>query len=346
MAWNACNSQQSNKKEQMITIKDVATYAGVSVTTTSYVLNGKGTISDATRKRVLNAAEDLNYHPNAFARNLKKQKTLTIGVFISRFGGSFYEDILEGIHSAILKTDYELIVCPETHTIHKILTQRQVDGAIIFDSKINSATILKLASNTFPIVCLDRNLIADCLLSLLVDNQQGAMDVADHLFQQGARKIAYLSGAIDSQDNTERMRAFINQAAKHNLKVTCYQGNFTEVSGYAVADDLMKLNELPEAIFCANDQMAIGLINALAKNGKKVPDDILVVGFDDIPISRFMKPTLTTVSTSRNAWGAEAATQLIGFLANGTPFRSSRMPIQLIQRESSSRNHKIFKGEK
>lgn len=329
----------------MITIKDVAKHAGVSVTTTSYALNGKGTISEATRKRVQDSAEDLNYHPNAFARNLKKQKTLTIGVFISRFGGSFYEDILEGIHSVILKTDYELIVCPETHTVHKILTQRQVDGAIIFDSKINSATILRLASDSFPIVCLDRNLIADYLLSLLVDNQQGARDVFDHLFEQGARKIAFLSGAIDSQDNTERMRAFINQAAKHDLAVTCYQGNFTEMSGFEVAEDLVKRNELPEAIFCANDQMAIGFINALGMHDIKVPDDILVAGFDDIPIARLMQPSLTTVSTSRNEWGAEAATQLIGFLAQGAPFRSSRIPIQLIQRESSSRNHKISKGE-
>ena len=329
----------------MITIKDVAKHAGVSVTTTSYALNGKGTISLATRKRVLDSAEELNYHPNAFARNLKKQKTLTIGVFIARFGGSFYEDILEGIHSAILKTDYELLVCPETHTIHKILTQRQVDGAIIFDSKINSATILKLVSETFPIVCLDRSLIADCLLSLLVDNQQGAMDAFDHLYQEGARKIAFISGAVDSQDNTERMRAFINQATRHDLAVTCYQGNFTEDSGYAIAEDLLMSNDLPEAIFCANDQMAIGFINALQAHGKKVPDDILVVGFDDIPFSRYMQPSLTTVSTSRLAWGAEAATQLIGFLAHGTPFRSSRIPIQLIQRESSTRNHKIPKGE-
>ena len=330
----------------MITIKDVAKHAGVSVTTTSYALNRTGTISEATRKRVLDSAEDLNYHPNAFARNLKKQKTLTIGVFISRFGGFFYEDILEGIHSAILKTDYELIVCPETHTIHKILTQRQVDGAIIFDSKINSAMILRLASDTFPIVCLDRNLIADNLLSLLVDNQQGARDVFDHLFQQGARKIAFLSGAIDSQDNTERMQAFTNHAGKHGLVVTCFQGNFTEMSGYAVAEDLIKRNELPDAIFCANDQMAIGLINALGKHGKKVPDDTLVVGFDDIPLSRYMQPSLTTVSTSRNAWGAEAATQLIEYLVHGKPFCSSRIPVQLIQRESSSRNHKISKGDK
>lgn len=329
----------------MITIKDVAKHAGVSVTTTSYALNNMGTISEATRKRVRDSAEELNYHPNAFARNLKKQKTLTIGVFISRFGGSFYEDILQGIHNAILKTDYELLVCPETHAIHKILTQRQVDGAIVFDSRIDSATILRLASDTFPIVCLDRNLIADCLLSLLVDNQQGAMDAFDHLYGQGARKIAYLSGAVDSQDNTERMRAFLNRAGTQDLPVACHQGNFTEESGYAVAELLITTCDLPEAIFCANDQMAIGFINALQTHGVKVPDDILVVGFDNIPLSRFMTPSLTTVSVSRSEWGNDAASQLIGFLESGTPFHSYRIPTQLIQRSSSSRNHKNPKGE-
>ena len=122
----------------MITIKDVAKHARVSVTSASYALNGTGTISAATRKRVLDAAAELNYHPNAFARHLKNRKTRTLGVFITRFGGSFYEDILEGIHDTVLKTDYELLVCPESRDIRKMLTHRQVDGAIIFDTKIKS----------------------------------------------------------------------------------------------------------------------------------------------------------------------------------------------------------------
>ena len=100
----------------MTTIKDVARLARVSIASASYALNDTGTISEATRKRVLEAAEQLNYHPNAFARNLKKPKTRTIGVFITRFGGSFYEEILEGIHEEVLKTDYELIVCPDSRT--------------------------------------------------------------------------------------------------------------------------------------------------------------------------------------------------------------------------------------
>ena len=210
----------------MTTIKDVAKRAKASITAVSYALNGTGTISAATRKRVLEAAEELNYHPNAFARNLKKQRTRTIGVFITRFGGSFYEEILEGIHEAVLKTDYELLVCPESRNVRKILTQRQVDGAIIFDTKIRSDVLLKLASNRFPIVVLDRYLEAEYLLPLLLDNEQGVQEAFQHLYAQGARKIFYISGA-DSFDNTERTAAFIAQAERHSVVVKTFDGNFT-----------------------------------------------------------------------------------------------------------------------
>ncbi len=160
----------------MTTIKDVAELAKVSITSASYALNGIGTISAATRQRVLAAAEELNYHPNAFARHLKKPKTRTIGVFISRFGGAFYEDILEGIHETVLNTDYELIVCPESRPAHKILSLRQVDGAIVFDSKIKSDLLLKLVSKSFPIVVLDRYFSADFMLPLLIDNARGVIE--------------------------------------------------------------------------------------------------------------------------------------------------------------------------
>ena len=134
----------------MTTIRDVAKRAGVSVTTASYALNDTGTIGEATRKRVRKAAEELNYHPNAFARNLKKRKTHTVGVFITRFGGSFYEEILEGIHSVILNTDYELLVCPESRSARRMLLHRQVDGAIVFDFAISDEAVLGAGFQPFP----------------------------------------------------------------------------------------------------------------------------------------------------------------------------------------------------
>lgn len=322
----------------MTTIKDVAKLARVSITSASYALNGTGTISDDTRKRVLEAAEELNYHPNAFARNLKKRKTHTIGVFITRFGGSFYEEILEGIHDAVLQTDYELIVCPESRTMPKLLTQRQVDGAIIFDSKTKSDILLKLASKKFPIIVLDRYLEKDYLFPLLLDNQQGTKEAFYHLYGQGARRFCFVAGAADSLDNHERMRAFLHEADKNHVAVQRHNGNFTEQSGYDIAHTLIESGDLPEAVFCANDQMAIGFIKAMKECQLKAPDDIAVVGFDDIQIARYMQPSLSTIGASRFEWGTAAATQLIDFLESDHAFpRPYRISTKLIQRQSSTR---------
>ena len=330
----------------MTTIRDVAKRAGISITTVSYALNGTGTISAETRKRVLQAAEDLNYHPNAFARNLKTRKTHTIGVFITRFGGSFYEEILEGIHDAVLKTDYELIVCPESRTKRRILTNRQVDGAIVFDSKVRSDVLVRLASQQFPIVVLDRNLEADCLFPLLIDNQRGAREAFDHLYDQGARRIFFVAGALDSFDNMERMTTFLDEAAKHNATIPCYQGDFTEASGYDVARTIIRANDLPDAVFCANDQMAIGFIRAMKESHLKVPGDVALVGFDDIPVAKYMQPALSTIGASRFSWGSLAASGLIDFLENGSQPQSSRIPVKLIQRESSIINgHTVTPAE-
>ena len=321
----------------MTTIKDVAKQAGVSIASASYALNGTGTISTETRERVLAAAEELNYHPNAFARNLKNPKTRTIGVFISRFGGSFYEEILEGIHDAVLRTNYELIVCPESRSARRILTHRQVDGAIVFDSKIKSEIILRLASRRYPIVILDRFLKADYLLPLLIDNEQGVKEAFDHLYGQGARQIFYISGAPDSFDNAERRNAFLSEGKRNGLTIEVFDGNFTEESGYEIAGGIIRAGNLPEAVFCANDQMAIGFIKAMKENNLKAPDDIAVIGFDDIQIAKYMQPSLSTVGTSRFAWGSLAATQLIDFLENETPFQQFRIRTKLIQRESSTK---------
>lgn len=319
----------------MTTIKDVAKFAKVSITSASYGLNGTGTISDATRKRVLDAAEKLNYHPNAFARNLKKPKTRTIGVFIARFGGSFYEDILEGIHDAVLNSDYELVVCPESRMIPKNLRYRQVDGAIIFESKIKNDSLIKLASKKFPIIVLDRSLEAEYCFPLLVDNQQGTREVFYHLLDHGYKRIFFVSGPPDSFDNSERMKTFITEADKNNLPIRCFAGNFTQDSGYGVANGIIASKDLPDAVFCANDQMAIGFLKAMKENKLTAPDDIAIVGFDDIHFAKLIQPALSTVAVSRFTWGSVAATQLIDFLENEKPFQSQRIPARLIKRESS-----------
>mgnify|MGYP001131490272 CR=1 FL=1 len=325
----------------MVTIKDVAKRANVSITSASYALNETGSLSDETRQRILEAAEALSYYPNPFARKLKTGKTYTIGVFITRFGGVFYEDILEGIHAAVIDTDYELIVCPESKTTQRFLIHREVDAAIIFDSKIKNKTIVNLVSEEFPIVVLDRYIPNKHLCSLLIDNQHGAKDVFYHFYNQNLRKIAFITGALDSIDNTERMHTFLKEADKNHLEIPVYHGNFTEISGYEAAKTMIETKDLPEAVMCANDQMAIGLLNAMKEYHLRAPEDIAVVGFDDIPLSRYMQPTLSTVGASRFEWGSSAANQLINYIENGRPFQPYRVPTEFIPRESSIKTNHI-----
>ncbi|MBN1954571.1 MAG: LacI family DNA-binding transcriptional regulator [Anaerolineae bacterium] len=319
----------------MITIKDVAQRAGVSITTVSYVLNGKGSISEATRQAVLAAAEELNYHPNAHARHLKRRRTRTIGVFVGALGGLFYEEILDGIHTTILQTDYELIICPETRAPSRILTNRQVDAAIIFDVKIPSDLLASLAWKRFPIVTLDRGLEAACVFPVLIDNARGTRAVFHHLYDQGATSLVFVAGSPDSFDNAERRETFLREAERHGLAVRCCQGYFTEASGYEVAQEIIASRDLPEAVFCANDQMAIGFLHAMGEHGLRAPQDIALVGFDDIPVARYLQPPLTTVRVSRPDWGARAVTRLIDFLEHEAPFPAERIPVRFIARQSS-----------
>lgn len=321
----------------MITIKDVARRAGVSITTVSYVLNGKGNISAATRQAVLAAAEELNYHPNAHARHLKRRRTRTVGVFVAAMGGLFYEEILEGIHAVILQTDYEMIVCPEARAPSRILANRQVDAAIIFDVRIPDQLLVNLAWRRFPIVTMDRNLEAAFVFPVLIDNLGGTREVFSHLYDQGARSMAFVAGSPDAFDNAERREAFLREAQDHGLGVRCYQGHFTEASGYQAAQEIIAARELPEAVFCANDQMAIGFLQAMREHGLRAPQDIALVGFDDIPVARYLQPPLTTVRVSRTDWGAQAVTRLIDFLEREAPFPAERIPARLVVRESSLR---------
>lgn len=320
----------------MTTIRDVAKRAGVSVTTASYALNDTGSIGEATRKRVLQAAEELNFHPNAFARHLKRRKTQTIGVFISSFGGSFFEEVLEGIHSVILDSDYELLVCPQSRSTRRILLHRQVDGAIVFDPVIPSEAVMKLASRRFPIVVMDRDVQNEFILPLLLDNPQGVREAFAHLYGQGLRKLIFIAGAVESFDNGERMATFLSEAQQHDLQIPVYQGKFTEISGYEIAKTIIQSNDLPQAVFCSNDQMAIGFLRAMKECGLNAPHDIAVVGFDDIPLTRYMQPSVSTIGASRFEWGMTAVRQLIDFLEHETPFEPHRIPTRFLARQSST----------
>ena len=165
--------------------------------------------------------------------------------------------------------------------------------------------------------------------------QQGVREAFYHLYDQGARRIFFVSGALDAYDNAERMRAFLEEGNKNNISIQCYNGNFTEESGYNVAKMIINANDLPEAVFCANDQMAIGFMKAMKEHNLTAPDDIAIVGFDDIQLASYIHPTLSTIGASRLIWGSTAVNRLIDFLDNDRPFNTKRIPTRFIPRESS-----------
>lgn len=325
----------------MYTIKDVAKLANVAVSTASYALNGTGKVSQETREKVLKAAKELGYRPNGVARDLKRNvKTGIICTFFDNFGGPFFSEVLRGVQDVAICNNYNLIACTHRMT-EKFLSERRVDGAIILSPIIPDELILKNAGPNFPIVVMDRELECEYIYRVLLDNVKGAYEATKYLINQGNSRIAYISGPEISYDNRKRLAGYqkaleeSNIGFENNLVV---QGRFTEEGGYGAMKLLLinsRLSNKPlDAVFCANDEMAIGAINALNEEGVRVPEDISIVGYDDIRISSYVQPSLTTVSHYNYEWGVMAANLVFQGMKENFKGDSVILPPKLIVRNS------------
>jgi LacI family transcriptional regulator len=299
----------------MPTIKDVAKLAHVSISTASYALNQNPHVAPETRQRVMDAAKSLNYYPHGVARNLKTKKTKNVGVFIYAFGGPVFSDVLEGIRQTLQEHDFNIIVSSGKSS-ENLLKERQIDGAIIFDNYISDAILKGYASHGMPVFVLDRMLTGEHLYPSLIDNEGLVKQMMDQLIQKGYRRFAYASGPQNAFNNKMREKGFYEALKKHHLEVhSTYPGDFTIRGGYEIGLSLIKESQWPEVIFCANDEMAIGLIQAIQEKGYRVPKDLKVVGFDHIPLGDVITPKLTTIAIDHAQWGrsiARAMVEVIG----------------------------------
>lgn len=319
----------------MATIKDVAKRAGVSISTASYALNNQPNVSDKTREKVLLAAKELNYYPNASARNLKTNKTGNIGFFIYGFDGPIFGDILEGVNK-VLREEGLSIVVSSGQSSETLLKERQVDGAIIFDSNISNDIIINYA-NRAPVILLDRNLVSDNIYTSHVNNVLVVKDFINEIINKGYKKIAYLSGPSDSPSNNQRYLGFKEALAEANLKeFAYYQSDFTTEGGYQVGKKLSSQSEYPDFVYCANDESAIGLIKALNENSIKVPETIAVAGFDGILFGDYISPKLTTISIDYKKWGHELAL-FITCIINGNKNYELPKPTAIIHYKESTK---------
>lgn len=329
----------------MATIKDVAKLAGVAVSTASYALNNSPKVAPQTARKVFNAAKSLNYQKNGIARDLKRNKTDTIMLILHNLAGPFYSELVRGVQDTLHTLNYGLIACSsmggKTSTATRFLAERRADGAIILAVNLTDQEIEQAARKDFPIVVLDRLIMNhDSIMSVLVDNKSGGYEAAKHLIKLGHKEIAYINGPIDARDNVQRRKGFEQAMSEFGLtihKKWMLQGGFTRQGGYMATKMLIVEGDLPTAIFAANDEMAIGALNALQEAGINVPGDLSVVGFDDIEMSRSTSPSLTTVSQAKYEIGSLSAHLIYRSITEQIAKKDYIMPTELIARESTER---------
>ena len=334
-------------------ITDVARLAGVSTATVSRALSKPETVAESTRNTVLAAAEKTGYRVNLSARNLRRQRTGAIVVLVPNLGNPFFSEILAGIETALSKADINMLVVDtrQAHTkpqlVLEYLHATRADGIIALDGSLPDA-ILSVASSGAgapPIIFACEWTPKDQFSSVRVNNDRGAGLVMAHLAGLGHRSIGMLAGPEDNVLTHSRSEGALKEMAKRGLDLDpshFFSGDFSIESGARAARAWLELDRRPSALFCQSDQMSFGFISELAQHGVSVPNDVSVVGFDDIDIARRFIPALTTVRQPRSKLGLCAAKMLINQIqTNISPaIETTILEVELVVRDSS----KAFTG--
>ncbi|QGG57039.1 LacI family DNA-binding transcriptional regulator [Paenibacillus sp. B01] len=299
----------------MATIKDIAKRAGVSISTVSYALNGSSKVTAETSARILAIAKELHYIPNAAARNLKKQESKVIGVFLSDFNGAFYGELLQGMKEGLKRSGYDLVACSGKQS-HRLLPQRMIDGAIVLDESFSSEELLGYADMGHKVVVLDRDLRHPNVNQVLLDNKAGARLAVEHLIELGHRTLYVVTGPKGSFDSRQRLQAVKQVAARHpHLRYKEIEGDFKKASGALAGLQIVQELTEPAAVFCLNDEMAIGMYEYLTTTDVRVGREIHLIGFDNIDASQYMRPRLATIDYSKRMWGWLSSEQLLKLIA-------------------------------
>jgi len=324
------------------TIKDVAKAAGVSVASVSRALNGHDNVTADTRKRILHAADSLRYMPNGAARSLITRRTQTIGAVLPDLHGGFFSELIRGMDAAARARGLHLLVssshgsASEVGVVLRTLLGR-VDGVLIMSPHADAHTLAANLPSALPSVLMNTRMRGSAYRSLSIDNHGGAYSMMQHLVRGGHRRIAFIGGPQHNFDADERLRGYTDAMAALLPKQAAriLPGDFSEESGYRAGVAVADLDARPDAIFAANDMMAVGCLFALGELRIRVPQDIAVVGFDDIPIARYVNPPLTTMRVRIADMGRDALDQLADAIDGVTATRSRReLDCSLVIRQS------------
>lgn len=330
------------------TMRDVAREAGVSIKTVSRVVNNQSEISEETRQRVLAAIERLGYRPSKVARALVTQRTDTVGLILGDIANPFFSEVARGVLQTAQAKGYDVFLCnsdynpeQEIHALHS-LADHNVDGMIIFPCWQNKDELKSFASQHRPLVVVNRSFDPHPGMSLVLSEiRQGARLAVEYLIQKGHTAIGMLAGRATPPELMERVQGFREALVAHNLPIVddwilTGSPNTDVERGEEAARSLLTHHPEVTAVFAYNDLIAMGALRTCQELGRRVPEDLAIVGFDDIPFAQIVSPPLTTIHIDKYELGKQAVTRLLDMLDDpDAEFAPIRMDVELVVRGSA-----------
>ncbi|EXX87062.1 LacI family transcriptional regulator [Paenibacillus darwinianus] len=333
-----------------VTIVDIARKAGVSPSTVSRVLSGHPKISAATARKVKEIMEAMDYHPNVMAKSLVSKVTRTIGIVLPRpaeelFLNLFFSEVIRGVVTQATRSGYDLMLTTgstereEVDAVNRLVRGRRVDGLILLYSREGDPVIKLLKENNFPFVLIGRSEEHSDILTVDNNNVQAAYDVTRHFIAQGHTRIGFVSGPPDLTVSKDRLAGYRNALAEAGIAARpdwIVEGDFLQESGYRAMSFIMNVPDRPSAIVVMDDVVALGVLGGVTELGFKVPQDLALAGFNNIPMSELTSPPISSVDIGIYQLGYTASQTLLRAV-KGEPVHQQRMliPHRFIARESS-----------
>ncbi|HEY0857161.1 MAG TPA: LacI family DNA-binding transcriptional regulator [Albitalea sp.] len=324
----------------MSTIRDVARVAGVSVATVSRALNGHDNVTAETRDRILAIAAELRFTPSGAARSLIMRRTDTIGALLPDLHGEYFSEFIRGSDQAARARGLHLLVssshgnADEAAAALRAMSGR-VDGLLVMSPHADAQFLSQNLPARLPAVLVNTAIGVPGHAAFVVDNFGGAEAMTRHLATAGRKRIAFIGGPSGNHEAEERRRGHL-AGLRRGMPELVFDGDFSEASGFAAGRRIALTRPRPDAVFAANDMMAVGCLAALHEAGLRVPDDIALAGFDDIPIARYVTPSLTTIRVPISALGTAALDALAKTVESpqSAAGQTTVMPVELVVRAS------------
>jgi len=338
--------RQNRNEKRRLDIRDVAKHARVSIATVSRTINRVPTVDKQLAERVWKAIGELNYFPNTQARALVSGRTRLLGLLISEITNPFFPELIEGFEEIAVAHGYEILIGSTNYDLARMTTcirrmlERHVEGVAVMTFGIEQPLLEELSSRDLPMVFVDAGPPSPRVRALIVDYRKGIREGVQHLAALGHRNIAFVSGPLRQGSAQARKTAFSDSIEEIGIRPNTewlIEGDHTLEGGMRAMTHLLSLRDQPTAVMCSNDMTAIGALRVLARAGLKVPEDMSVIGFDDIHLAEFVNPPLTTVRMSRKdlARGAFESLRSVAENVDSSQERQWTIPTRLIVRQST-----------